>query len=173
MATEIKPPGLRRMPTGETDVNSLADLLEWFLANDQRVGLVRHPHVEELFQWKQSDDEANDAKRYHFDSAEARFAIGVFQAIGENDTEAKLQGWITEVLQTLGEVKQTAEDMARDFKLDPSRSHVAEAGKIPTANDRRLYLTCSWLEALCTAEVRFLGWVFQELYGLPFQPSAK
>ncbi len=171
MSSENFPPKLRQTPNGDTDTNSLADLLEWFLNNDQRVGLVRHPHVEELFQWKQADDEANDAKRYHFDNAESRFAIGVFQALGENNSEEKLQNWITEVLQTLGEVKQISEDMAADYKLDAGRSHVGEAAKIPTANERRLFLTSSWLEALCTAEVRFLGWVYQEMYGKPFQPG--
>ena len=165
------PPKLRKTADGGADVGSLADILEWFLNFDQRVGLVRHPHVEELFQWKQSDDEANDAKRYHFENAESRFAIGVFQAIGENNTEEKLQAWITDVLQTLGEVKQISEDIASDYKLDTSNSHVAEAEKIPTANERRYYLTSSWLEALCTAEVRFLGWIFQELYEKPFQPG--
>ncbi|MBK8813624.1 MAG: hypothetical protein IPN69_23240 [Acidobacteria bacterium] len=172
MPTENTPPKLRKTPNGETDVNSLADLLEWFLTYDQRVGLVRHPQVEELFQWKMADDRANGVEAYPFENAEARFAIGAFQAIGENNTEEKLQEWITEVLQTLGEVKQTSEDIAGDYKLDSGASHVAEAAKIPTASERRLYLTSSWLEALCTAEVRFLGWVFQELYGKPFQPLA-
>lgn len=164
------PPKIRKTADGNIDSGSLADLLEWFLTYDQRVGLVRHPHVEELFQWKQADDEAHDAKRYHFENAESRFAIGAFQALGEHDTEEKLHEWITEVLQTLGEVKQIGEDLSRDYKLDISRSHVEESAKIPTANVRRLFLTSSWIEALCTAEVRFLGWVYQELYGKPYQP---
>lgn len=166
------PPKLRKTVTGDIDINSLADLLEWFLNFDQRVGLVRHPHVEELFQWKQKDDEANGIEVYPFENAEARFAIGAFQALGENQTESKLQQWITEVLQALGEAKQTAEDITADYKLDPGKSHVAEAEKIPTVAERRLFLTSSWLEALCTAEARFLGWVFQEIYGKPFQPMS-
>lgn len=170
---DLTPPKLRKTPDGNTDVGSLADLLEWFLNNDQRVALVRHPQVEELFQWKQADDEANDARRYHFENAESRFAIGVFQALGENDSEEKLRDWISEVLQTLGEVRQISEDISGDYKLDTSKSHVAEAAKLPTENERRMYLTSSWLEALCTAEVRFLGWVYQELYGRSFQPDVK
>jgi hypothetical protein len=168
---ENYPPKLQRTANGDIDIKSLADLLEWFLNYDQRVGLVRHPHVEELFQWKQADDEENGLETYPFENAEARFAIGAFQALGENQTETKLQSWITEVLQTLGEVKQTTEDMAADYKLDASKSHVEESRKIPTLAERRLYLTSSWLEALCTAEARFLGWVYQELYGKPFQPG--
>jgi hypothetical protein len=166
------PPKLRKTATGDIDINSLADLLEWFLIYDQRVGLVRHPHVEELFQWKQKDDEANGIEVYPFENAEARFAIGAFQALGENQTESKLQQWITEVLQALGEAKQTGEDITADYQLDPGKSHVAEAEKIPTAAERRLFLTSSWLEALCTAEARFLGWVYQEIYGKPFQPMS-
>ncbi len=145
-------------------------MLEWFLNYDQRVGLVRNPHVEELFQWKQKDDEASGAEIYPFENAEARFAIGVFQAIAEYDSEAKLQSWITEVLQALGESKQMNEDLAASYKLNQSESPVAQSEKIPSNAERRLYLSSGWLEALCTAEVRFLGWVFQEIYGKPFEP---
>ena len=37
---ENQPPSLRQTATGDIDVNSLADLLEWFLNFDQRVALV-------------------------------------------------------------------------------------------------------------------------------------
>ncbi len=168
---ETYPPKLGKTANGDIDINSLANLLEWFLNFDQRVALVRHPHVEELFQWKQKDDEENNIETYPFENAEARFAIGAFQALGENDTEAKLQHWITEVLQTLGETKQTSEEIAASYKLDSEKSHVEQAENIPNKTERRLYLTSSWLEALCTAEVRFLGWVYQELYGKPFEPK--
>ena len=47
---ENQPPKLRMSPNNDIDVNSLADLLEWFITNDSRVNVVRHPHVEELFQ---------------------------------------------------------------------------------------------------------------------------
>lgn len=165
-----EPPKLKLLPNGDVDVNSLADALEWFLNYDQRVALVRHPHVEELFQWKQQDDEASGIEIYPFENAEARFAIGVFQAIAEYDTDAKLRTWITQVLQALGESKQMNEDIAASYKLNSSESHVAQADQIPSGAERRLYLASGWLEALCTAEVRFLGWVYQEIYGKPFEP---
>jgi len=170
-AAENHPPKLEKTATGDIDVNSLANMLEWFLNFDRRVGLVRHPHVEELFQWKQAEDAANGVEVYPFENAEARFAVGAFQALAENDTQEKLQIWITEVLQALGEAKQTNEDIAKSYKLDPVKSHVSQSEAIPNKTERRLYLTSSWLEALCTAEVRFLGWVFQELYGKQFQPG--
>ena len=166
---ENRPPKLEKTATGDIDINSLANLLEWFLNFDQRVALVRHPHVEELFQWKQKDDAAGGVEIYNFENAEARFAVGAFSAIAENNSEEKLQNWITEVLQALGEAKQTNEDIAASYKLDAAKSHVANAEAIPNKTERKLYLTSSWLEALCTAEVRFLGWVFQELYGKPFE----
>jgi hypothetical protein len=168
-AAENFPPKLQKTATGDIDINSLADMLEWFLKFDQRVALVRHPQVEELFEWKQKDDAENGIEVYPFENAEARFAVGAFSALGENDSEEKLQSWITEVLQALGESKQTNEDIAKSYKLDPAKSHVAQAETIPNKAERRLYLTSSWLEALCTAEARFLGWVFQEIYGKPFQ----
>jgi hypothetical protein len=169
---ENLPPTLRKTETGDIDISSLANLLEWFLNFDRRVALVRHPHVEELFQWKQADDEASGVEVYPFENAESRFAIGAFQALGENQTEEKLQQWITEVLQVLGEAKQTNEEISAGYQMDAEKSHVAQAQMIENELERRLYLTSSWLEALCTAEVRFLGWVFQEMYGKPFQPIA-
>lgn len=165
------PPKLRKTASGDIDTNSLADLLEWFLNNDQRVALVRNPQVEELFQWKQADDASHGIETYPFENAEARLAIGVFQALGENDSENKLQSWISEVLQALGESKQTNEEIAKSYDLEQSRSHLEQARAIPTETEKRLYLSSCWLEALCTAEVRFLGWVYQEIYGKPFQPN--
>ena len=102
-----QPPKLEITANGDINTNSLADLLEWFLNFDQKVAIVRNPQVEELFLWKQQDDKVNNIPIYPFENAESRFAIGVFQALGENDTEAKLQVYISESLQALGESKQT------------------------------------------------------------------
>ena len=165
------PPKLQKTADGDINTNSLADLLEWFLSFDQRVGLVRHPHVEEVFQWKQADDASNGIETYPFENAESRFAIGVFQALGENDSENKLNRWLSDVLQALSEAKQTNEDIAKSYNLEQEKSSVEQATKIPSKTEQRLYLTTCWLEALCTAEARFLGWIYQELYGKQFQPS--
>jgi len=165
------PPKLQKTEGGDINTTSLADLLEWFLSFDPRVAVVRNPHVEEVFQWKQADDAENGIETYPFENAESRFAIGVFQALGENDSETKLSRWLSDVLQALTEAKQTNEDIAKSYNLEQEKSSVAQADKIPSKTERRLYLTSCWLEALCTAEARFLGWVFQELYGKSFQPG--
>lgn len=169
---EQQPPKLQKTENGDINVNSLADLLEWFLNYDQRVGLVRHPHVQELFEWKQADDAAGGIQVYPFENAEARFAVGAFQAIAENNSEAKLERWITDILQALGEAKQTVEDFTGQYKLEVKQgaSPVMESQKLPSKIERQLFLTSAWIESLCTAEVRFLGWVYQELYHKPFQP---
>ncbi len=167
---QMEPPSLRRDPAGALDPASLADLLEWFLNFDQRVAIMRHPHVEELFQWKQKDDEDQGIATYPFENAEARFAIGVSQALAANEDEASLGSWITQLLQALGEAKQNNEDLAKSYKLAQDKSHVEEAEKLTSNAEKRFYLTSCWIESLCTAEVRFLGWVYQELYGKPFQP---
>jgi hypothetical protein len=169
--TENYPPKLEKNLSGDININSLADLLEWFLNYDPKVALVRNPHVQELFEWKQADDAANGIEVYPFENAEARFAVGAFQALAENDSEPKLQQWITDVLQALGESKQMREDAVAEYKLETNQgaSFVMEAQKIPSRNEQRLFLTGAWLEALCTAEARFLGWVYQELYNKPFQ----
>ena len=166
-----QPPKLEKTANGDINTNSLADLLEWFLNFDQKVAIVRNPQVEELFQWKQQDEKVKGNLIYPFENAEARFAIGIFQALGENDSEAKLQIWITEVLQALGEAKQTNEDIAKSYKLNSNDSHIEKANAIPSNAEKYLYLSSCWLEALCTAEARFLGWVYQEIYNKPFQPA--
>ena len=165
------PPKIVQNADGSVENNSLADLLEFFLNYDQKVAIVRHPNVEELFQWKQQDDKANGVEPYPFENAEARFAIGVFQAVAENSNEEKLGQWITDILQALGDAKQNNEDIAKNNNLRNDVSHVEQAKLLETEIERRLYLTSCWVESLCTAETRFLGWVYQELYGKPFEPK--
>ncbi len=166
------PPQLARDAQGEIDVPALADLIEWFLEHDPRVNMIRNPKVEELFQWKQQAARAAGEEVYHFESAEARLAVGIVQAVAANKDEHALHEWIGQLLNALDEAARTNEDVAHDYKLDiAAASTVAEAAKIPTARGREIYLTCCWLEALCTAEVRVLGWVYQELYGRAFNPQ--
>ena len=168
-----EPPKLRKAADGRLDNDSLADLLEWFLNYDPRVALVRNPQVEELFQWKQQDDKVNNVPIYPFENAEARFAIGIFQALDANDSENALQIWLTEVVEALGESKQTNEQIAKSHEFESSKSHIEQAQNIASNAEKRLYLTSCWLEALLTAEARVLGWIYQELYGKPFQPLAQ
>ena len=168
----VEPPILRKTETGDIDVGSLADLLEWFLTYDERTARMRHANSDELFQWKQTDDEANGVGIYPFENAEARFAVGAVQALGENKTEPLLKEWITDVLEALGRARETKTELEHSFNLnaDMEASSVAKADKLTTNTEKRLYLSCCWLEVLCTAEARFLGYVYQEKYGQPFAP---
>jgi len=171
---DAQPPKLRVTADGGPDIGSLADILEWFLNYDERTGRVRHPFVEELFQWKQADDTAAGVAVYPFENAEARFAVGAFQALAENDTEPKLNAWITDILNALQDARTTRTELTEAYGLDdePELSTLAKADKLTTAIEKRLYLTSTWIENLCTAEARFLGWIYQELYGKPFSPNA-
>jgi hypothetical protein len=167
-----EPPKIKRAVDGSIDNNSLADLLEWFLTYDERTSRMRHPMVEELFQWKQQDDEENGVGIYPFENAEARFAIGAFQALAENNSEPLLKLWISDVLNALQEAKQTKTEITDANNLDAELEMfaLAKAEKLTTNAEKRFYLSSCWLEALCTAEARFLGWVYQEIYGRPFAP---
>jgi hypothetical protein len=167
-----QPPPLERDPEGEINVGSLANLLQWFLDYDPRVAVVRYPQVEEIFQWKQEESRRQDESVYLFNRAEDRLAIGIMQALAEHDTERGLHEWIGQLLSALDDASKTNEEMSQAYKLDTKEnSAVAEARKIPSAQERTIFLTTCWLEALCTAEVRVLGWVYQELYGRPFHPN--
>ena len=171
--SEIQPPKLRRSADGSLEPNSLADLVEWFLSFDERTARMRHPYTEELFQWKQHDDVDNGIGIYPFENAEARFAIGVFQALQENNSEPLLNLWLTDVLNALHEARETKTEITEAYKLDndPEKLALDKAEKLTTKAEKRLYLTSCWLEQLCTAEARVLGWVYQEMYGRPFSPS--
>ncbi|MDQ2921496.1 MAG: hypothetical protein M3R52_07800, partial [Acidobacteriota bacterium] len=46
-------PPLQRDARGNVDLDSVPDVIQWFLEFDNRVAIVKHPNVEEVFQWKQ------------------------------------------------------------------------------------------------------------------------
>jgi hypothetical protein len=167
-----QPPSLRRNADGGIDNGSLADLIEWFLNFDERTARIRHPYTEELFQWKQHDDVENGVGVYPFENAEARFAIGVVQALQSNNSEPLMKLWLTDVLNALHESRETKSEIEEANKLDadPEALAIEKSEKLTTNVERRMYLTSCWLEQLCTAEARVLGWIYQELYGKPFAP---
>ncbi len=167
-----RPPPLRRDAAGQAETVSLADVIEWFMDHDPRVAVIRHPAVEELFQWKQAESARRGEQVYQFNRAEDRLAVGIVQALFEHDTEEGLHGWISQLLNALDDAAKTYEAISDAYQLRVSEesSALKEAAKIPAAGERALFLTCCWLETLCTAEIRVVGWVYQELYGRPFSP---
>lgn len=168
----VNSPVLRRDPSGQLDLNSVADAIQWFLDYDQRTAVVRHPKVEELFQWKQERSRSLGENVYDFNRAEDRLAIGIMQALAVNASEPTLHDWISQLLNALQEASKTNEEIAAAYKLEMNEaaSTVQEAARIPTERGRTEFLTSCWLEVLCTAEIRVLGWFYQELYGRPYQP---
>ena len=160
-------------PNGKPDPNSVADVIEWFLDFDERVSRIRHSQVNELFIWKQSDDQQNGVPTYPFENAEARFAIGVIQAVEENDQEPLLGLWISDVLAALQQARDAKHELDEAYRLDAKllESAIEKAEKLTTAVEKRMYLTSCWLDALFTAEARAFGWIYQELYGKPFQAA--
>jgi hypothetical protein len=169
----VEPPKLRRNADGVIDSSSLADLLEWFLNYDERTARMRHVMTEELFQWKQADDAANGTPVYPFENAEARFAIGAFQALQENNSEPLLGLWLNDVLAALHESKETKRQIteANDLDKNAELSPLKKSELLTNNLERRLYLSSCWMETLCTAEARVLGWIYQEIYGRPFTPA--
>ena len=171
-AVDPKPPRLALDPSGRPTDASLADLIEWFLNYDERTARIRHPHVEEVFRWKQADDEQLGAAVFPFENAEARFAIGIIQALKENDSEPLLKMWITDVLNALNDARHVKSELTDAYGLDrsPLETALSKAEKLTTMTERRDYLTSCWHDGLYTAEARILGWIYQELYGRPFTP---
>ncbi len=166
-------PPLRRDKQGRIDPTSLPDVLQWFLDYDPRVAIIKHPRVEELFQWKQEESRREGEDVFIFNRAEDRLALGIMQALAEHAGEYALYTWISQLLNALEEASQTNEEMASSYKLDmgAEKSIVTEAAKIPAERARTRFLISCWLETLCTAEIRVLGWLYREFYGRAFRPD--
>lgn len=168
----VKPPPLQRDPQGNVDLDSVPDVIQWFLDYDQRVAIIKHRNVEEVFQWKQEHSRSQGEAVFDFKQAEDRLAIGIIQALAENNTEAALHSWIGQLLNALDVASKANEATAEAYQLDLASggSVVKEADKIPSARGRRDFLINCWLETLCTAEARVLGWLYKEFYGKAFAP---
>ena len=171
-SSEVNLPPLLRDETGQVDVDSVPDVIEWFLNYDQRVAIIRHPSVEEVFQWKQQQSQAQGEDVFIFQRAEDRLAIGIIQALADNSTERNLHEWIGQLLGALDAASKANEATAEAYKLDlkGGGSIVEQAEKIPFQRGRTEFLINCWIETLCTAEARVLGWLYKEFYGRPYAP---
>ena len=169
---ELNFPPLQRDASGQVDVDSVPDVIEWFLDYDQRVAVIRHPSVEEVFQWKQQHTLAQGEEVFQFRRAEDRLAIGIIQALADNASERSLHAWIGQLLGALDVASKANESTAEAYKLDlrGGGSIVEQAEKIPFQRGRTEFLLNCWIETLCTAEARVLGWLYKEFYGRPYSP---
>lgn len=170
---ESSGPVLGRDKYGAVDYDSLPDVIQWFLDYDQRVAIIKHPQVEELFQWKQEQSRQAREDVFNFNCAEDRLAIGIIQSVAHNPTEPELHAWIAQLLNALGRASKSTEEISSAYHLEMqgTSSIVQEAQKIPAAMTRNSFLIDCWLETLCTAEIRVLGWLYREFYGRPFHPE--
>ena len=171
VSTENAPP-LKRDSRGRIDVDSVPDVIEWFLNYDDRVAVIRHRSVEEVFQWKQELSKTNNENVFVFAKAEDRLAIGIIQALADNASERELHDWLSQLLNALDRASQANEAAAEAYKLDlkSGNSIVQEAQKIPFEKGRVEFLLNCWIESLCTAEARVLGWLYKEFHGHPYTP---
>src|ERR1041384_4003191 len=151
---ELNLPPLQRDAAGQVDVDSVPDVIDWFLDYDQRVAVIRHPSVEEVFQWKQQQSQAQGEDVFVFKRAEDRLAIGIIQALADHSTEHSLHEWIGQLLGALDAASKANESTAEAYKLDlrSGGSIVEQAEKIPFQRGRTEFLLNCWIETLCTAE---------------------
>jgi hypothetical protein len=168
----VKVPPLRRDGSGRVDVDSVPDVIEWFLTYDERVAIIKHPSVEEVFQWKQKQSQSQGESVFVFNRAEDRLAIGIIQALADNPTERELHAWISRLLNALETASKHNESIAEAYTLDlqSGGSIVKQAERIPFQKGKVDFLVNCWIESLCTAEARVLGWLYKEFYGNPYAP---
>src|SRR5215216_7546173 len=143
---DLKDPPLQRDAYGQVDVDSVPDVIEWFLKYDQRVAIIRHPSVEEVFQWKQQHVQSQGEEIFQFNRAEDRLAIGIIQALADNSTERSLHEWIGQLLGALDTAAKANETTAEAYKLElhSGGSIVAQAEKIPFQRGRNEFLINRW-----------------------------
>lgn len=172
-ATNSSPePVLLRDAEGGIDYDSIPDVIQWFLDYDERVAIIKHPKIEELFHWKQQQSRDAGEDVFDFNRAEDRLAIGILQSVAHNPTEEALHAWIAQLLNALSTASKVTEEVAQAYGLEmTSTSVVAESAKIPASSVRTDFLINCWLESLCTAEIRVLGWLYLEFYRRPFHPN--
>ena len=165
-------PALLRDAAGRIDYDSIPDVIQWFLDYDERVAIIKHPKIQELFQWKQQQSRDAGEEVFNFNGAEDRLAIGIIQSLAHNPNEEALHIWISQLLNALNTASKATENIAQSYTLEMSNSSVvAESAKIPAALERVDFLFNCWLETLCTAEIRVLGWLYREFYNRPFHPN--
>jgi hypothetical protein len=165
-------PSLQRDEQGRIDLDSVPEVIQWFFDYDQRVAVVKHPRVEEIFQWKQEQSRSDGEEVFNFNRAEDRLAIGIIKALAEYPTERELHSWIGQLLNALDTASKANEATSEAYALDlsGSASTISEAQKIPSQRTRNEFLLNCWIETLCSAEARVLGWFYKEFYGRPFTP---
>jgi len=76
------------------------------------------------------------------------------------------------LLNALETASKVNEATAEAYQLDlrSGGSILKEAEKIPFQKGRSDFLINCWIETLCTAEARVLGWLYREFYGQPYAP---
>lgn len=170
--SSLNQPPLVRDAAGRIDVDSVPDVIQWFLDYDERVAIIKHPRVEEVFHWKQEQSRLAGEDVFAFNHAEDRLAIGIIQALAENPTEKELHSWIGQLLNALETASKQNESTAEsyDLQMTGGASIIDESSKIPSQRGRREFLLSCWVETLCTAEARVLGWLYKEFYGRPYSP---
>src|SRR5213594_2519452 len=87
-------PVLLRDDYGRVDYDSIPEVIQWFLDYDERVAIIKHPKIEEVFQWKQEQTRKAGEDVFNFARAEDRLAIGILQSLAHNQTERELHAWI-------------------------------------------------------------------------------
>jgi hypothetical protein len=172
MTEELTTPPALRDANGRLDVDRVPEVIEWFLNYDQRVAIIKHPSVEEVFQWKQRQSQAEGEQVFQFKQAEDRLAIGIIQAVADNPGERDLHSWIGQLLNALETASKANESTAESYKLElkSGGSILKQAEKIPFKRGHDEFLMNCWIETLCTAEARVLGWLYKEFYGRPYAP---
>src|ERR1043166_3465740 len=108
----VNEPVLIRDSAGRIDYDSIPDIIQWFLDYDERVAIVKHPKIEELFQWKQQQGREAGEEVFNFNRAEDRQPIGIVPSIAHNPTEDPLRSYDAQLLNALNTASKATENVS-------------------------------------------------------------
>ena len=87
-ADQLSHPPLLRDPSGHVDVDSVPDVIQWFLDYDSRVAIIKHPRVEEVFQWKQEQSRQNNEEVFVFSRLRIVWQLGLSRLLARTPRNA-------------------------------------------------------------------------------------
>jgi hypothetical protein len=163
-------PVLRKSAT--TDYDKVAEFVSWFLANDQNVGVVRNRSTSIIFGEGHRPLVPNgtdpSSLQPNLASAEEWFKVKVFADLNQIATASKeeFRDFIDVLDEASSHTLLTAGNLASDYDLNMERfDYEREIEKIPPGIDRDQFKVNLMQDALLSAEIRILAWIYRTYYG--------
>ena len=172
-ADQLSHPPLLRDPSGHVDVDSVPDVIQWFLDYDSRVAIIKHPRLKRSFNGSRNKADRTTKKYSCLAGLRIVWQLGLSRLWARTPRNAAFTPGLGSCSMRSTRPQRLTKPFLRPMAWTSQlTSIVTEATKIPTQRGRNDFLVNCWVETLCTAEARVLGWLYKEFYGRPYSPNA-